>query len=136
MKKLVTKVILTCTAPVLVLGGVDVAEAKTPSVSYDVQAYEDGSGRVLRIDYVQGRKRVSNIVSTEESFFLINCNVGPIACTPGEYPNQVAKRACQTFVVARRPALHMTSDLAITNCTDGKTTWRKATDEDVEGEVL
>lgn len=115
--------------------------APKPGIRYQVDAFEDGAGVVYRIDRHRGKARYTEVGTLAEGMLPWDCTrQGNRQCGPKPWaPGVVDHKTCTTFVLADTPSrrrVHMKGDLAITYCTPGTTTWRAATDEDVEGEVI
>lgn len=76
--------------------------------------------------------------------YSVTAGSGAVHRSLGGVPHRIATlsegflpaRGCVTFVVTARPSAHMVDDVALTVCRGRPVTSRKATDEDVEGEVF
>lgn len=118
------------------VGAADPARAHTAvghtTVSYGVQAYEDGSGRITRTVRHVGRGVVlRTVVGVGEGVLPWECDRnGNRVCGVGGNPSTRSV----TVVIARRPG--MPHSVALTWSTTGRTSVRIAGDEDAEGEVV
>ena len=102
------------------------------SVRYAVQAYEDGSGTIVRT--VRHRRHglvLRTVVRVREGTLPWECdrNGNRVCGTRGDRSTRTV-----TLVLARRPG--MPHSVALTYSTTGVTSVRTATDEDAEGEVV
>ena len=102
------------------------------TVSWTVQAHEDGSGRITRSVRHSARGFVHRtVVPVREGILPWECDRnGNRICGVGG--NRSTRTV--TVVVARRPG--MARSVAVTYSTTGATSVRIATDEDAEGEVV
>jgi hypothetical protein len=102
------------------------------TVSYRVQAYEDGSGRITREVRHVGRGVVlRTVVEVGEGILPWECdrNGNRVCGVHGDPSTRTV-----TLVNARRPG--MPHSVALTWSTTGRPSVRIATDEDAEGEVV
>lgn len=126
-----TALILTLAAATVPVLTTPAQAAPLPRVAVTA-AHEDGSGVVIW--QIRGRGWAG--IRLGEGVLRWDCTEnGNRICGPTA-PSEVRGPSCGTFVLTATPQRRLTDSLAVTYCTTGRTSVRRATDEDAEGEVL